>query len=145
MPPTFRNYDPAQIIVSFKGVQLQGFAPGTFVRVERDEDTFGEQAGAGGDVVRVRSRNRMGKVTVILLQSSPSNDYLSARAAEDELTGIAYGEISLKNLNGATIVAGGSDAWIRKPAQIEYGAEVSNREWVFQVADLDLNVAGEVR
>ena len=101
------------------------------------------------EVFRLHNASRAyydaGKVTVILLQSSPSNDYLSARAAEDELTGIAYGEISLKNLNGATIVAGGSDAWIRKPAQIEYGAEVSNREWVFQVADLDLNVAGEVR
>lgn len=145
---TFKNYDPDGIIVTVNAIPVQGFAPGTFVRVERDEDTFTEQVGAGGDVVRVRNRNRMGKVTITLLQSSPTNDQLSLMHRADELTApgvvsTGVGQVMVKELNGAT-VAGGANAWVRKPPQIEFGAEASNREWVIQVADMDMFVGGEI-
>ena len=44
---TFKNYDPDGVLVVFNKIPMFGFAPGTFVRVERDEDTFSEVAGAG--------------------------------------------------------------------------------------------------
>lgn len=140
---TFKNYDPDGVLVVFNKIPVFGFAPGTFVRVERDEDTFSEVAGAGGDVVRIRNRNRMGTVTITLLQSSPSNDLLSANMVADEATGVAYGEVMVKELNGTT-VAGGANAWVKKPPGIEFGAEASNREWVIKVADLGIFVGGEL-
>lgn len=139
----FRNYDPGRIIVVFNGVQIQGYGPDTFVKCARDEDMFTETAGANGDVVRVRNRNRMGKVTITLQDASPSNDLLSAFAASDELTGLAYGALMVKDLNGTTLVQA-ANAWVKKMADIEYGSDAGIQEWTIQAAELEMFAGGEI-
>ena len=54
----FKNYDPGKIVVVFRGILISGYAEGTFVNAERNEDSFEVSVGAGGDVTRVRKRNR---------------------------------------------------------------------------------------
>lgn len=142
-PTTFKNYDPANIMLVWNKIPIMGFAPGTFVRVERQEDTFTMAVGAGGDVVRVRNRNRSAKATITLLQSSPTNDLLSAAARVDEKSGAGYGGFMLRELTGTTLLQG-ENAWIDKPASVEFGADASNREWTITIADLDEHVGGEV-
>ncbi len=139
----FKNYDPARVTVTFKGVPLLGFGEGTFVSIERTEDAFSMKVGAQGDVTRSRKQDRTGSVTVMLQQASPTNDALSAIHAEDELFGTGYGALLVKDLNGTTI-ADSENAWIRKLPVGEYADEASDREWVFDCADLNFHVGGSV-
>lgn len=136
-----KTYDPGQVIVSFAGVVLQGFAPDTFVTVERDEDGWMKTAGADGEVCRTRNRNRMGRVTVTLLQSSQSNDALSALAILDELSAGGSGPLLIRDLNGTTLVAV-QNAWIAKFANAEFGKELGNREWPIDCDKIEMLVGG---
>lgn len=140
---SFKNFDPSQISIVFGPVIFTGFMDGTFVTVERDEDTFSKHAGADGDVTRVRMRNKMGKITVTLKAEAPANDLLSAIMKTDELTGGGVQPFMIKNQNGTTLCEA-PECWITKPPNVEYGDEASGREWVFDCANLEMFVGGAV-
>lgn len=141
--PQFRQYDPGQVVVNFKGIDLVAVMDGTFVSAERAEDAFAMSVGAGGDVTRVRSRNRTGTVTVTLQAASPSNDLLSAVATSDELFGTGTGPLLVKDLYGNTLIASDT-AWIRKLPAVEFADEASGREWAFDCAELEMVIGGSV-
>jgi len=136
-----KNYDPALITVTFKGVIFQGFADGTFVQVARDEDSFSKSKGAGGSTVRVRNRNRNGSITVTLQAESPTNDLLSAIMLADESTGLGVGSVQVKNQNGTTLCSS-AKAWLVKPADTEYATDASSREWKIDCHELKMLVGG---
>ena len=140
---TFRNLDPGKYILVFNGVQLTGFQNGTFISVERKTDTFSDEAGGQGDVVRVRSRDKRGTVTVTLQGASSSNDVLSTFAATDEAAGTAYGPLLVKDLNGTSIYQG-TNAYIAKYPKNDLGDTHTPREWVIAVPNLDMFTGGFV-
>lgn len=135
------TYDPGQLVVSFRGNILTGFAPGTFLRVERNEDNFTLVVGADGEHARARSRNKSAKVTFTLMQTSASNDILSAAAATDEIGGDGTGAFLAKDLSGRT-VAEAEVAWVKKYPGLEFSNEVGNREWELESGRLALTVGG---
>lgn len=136
-----RTYNPFLVNFSFTGIPITGFAPDTFITVERNEDAFTLVVGAGGEAARSQSRNRSGTVTLTLLATSQSNDVLSAIANADEQTGIGVGTAFVKEINGTTLVSAQS-AWIKKMPNVERGAEVSNVEWVLECEALDTFIGG---
>lgn len=135
------NYDPAKVVMTFKGSLMVGYVDGTFISAERDADAFTADVGSQGDVVRVKSNNRMGEVTLTLQQSSPSNDILSAHAVTDELTGLNTGALLIKDLQGTTLLTAEA-AWVKKQPVSEFGNELSDREWVFTCAELLIVTGG---
>lgn len=139
----FYPYDPGLVVVTFKELILSGFADGTFVNCSRDEDTFSKRTGAQGDTTRVRNRNKNGRITVTLQQGSPANTILSNYALSDELTGLAYGPITVKEIgtNGATLIAA-PVAWIVKPADGSFAQDAENREWAFDCYSMSPFIAG---
>jgi hypothetical protein len=135
---TFKNYDPGRVVVVVNGVQIQGFGEGTFVKVSRKTPSFSTKVGAGGDVVRTKSRDRRGTIEITLMQSSPSNDYLSGLCVTDELVDQGVGAVGpalVKELNGTTVM-GGTSSWVTQPADAEYAADSGMRTWVIEVATL---------
>lgn len=141
--PDFKTYDPALITMSFAGILVQGFAEGTMISAERNENSFEETAGSQGDVTRVRTRNRTGLVTITLQAESPTNDLLSTLLALDESTGAGVGPLQITNLIGTTAVES-TFAWIKKPPTVEYGNEAGTREWIIACADLEMFVGGSL-
>lgn len=137
----FHQYDPLRVAGSFGEVFFDGPADGTFISVEREEDAFSKEVGAGGDVVRVRSRNRSGSVTLTLQASSPANDRLSALLLADEQFGTGIRPIFIKDLNGTTLIHAAA-AWIKKAPTVDYGDEGGSREWVFDCAELSIFAGG---
>lgn len=135
------SYDPGQVIVTFLGTPLHGFADGTFVKVTRNEEAFKLQVGADGEAARVRNRNRSGQVAITLQQTSVSNDVLSAAAALDELAAGGTGALLIKDLNGTTLVSA-LVAWVRKIPEAELGNELGQREWVLETGVLAAFVGG---
>jgi hypothetical protein len=139
MPPT--QYDPGLVSMSFGAILITGIAKGTFVSAERNKDAWSIDVGAGGDVTRTKNRDRSGMVTVTLQQSSPSNDALSARARLDELSSAGASPLIVKDLSGTTLVQAEA-AWVKKLPKTEFGDESSNREWIFECADLEIVAGG---
>ena len=139
----YKNYDPGRIVLIWNSIQIQGFGPDTFVKAARNEDNYTEAVGANGDVVHTRNRNRTGKVTFTIQDASPSNDQLSAAAIADELTGLGYGALMIKDLNGTTLVQS-ANARIQKYADLEYAADSGTNDWIIMCAELEMFLGGEV-
>lgn len=127
------TYDPQDVNVVVNGVILTGFADGTMIKVEKDEDRYTAKVGTKGEVVRARNANEMGKITVTLSMDSPSNAYLSKL---EKGKGIFPVNVVDQNFGTTT---GGNDSWILKNPGVEYGKEITNREWVFVVPKLTID------
>lgn len=137
----FKNFDPSRVVLVAAGINIYGFAKGTSIEIEYDEDAFKKETGRDGDMVRVRSHDKGGKVTVTLMASSPCNDLLSARAVLDRKTGLGTGPMLMKDLNKTT-VAEAQASWIKKMPKFESGDEASNVVWEFECHDLELYFGG---
>lgn len=131
---TFR---PQDVTVAFNGVPISGFADGTFVAWDRNNDSYRIRVGSAGEAGRANSGDRSGTVTVTLLSTSPVNGVLSALAKVDEDSGDGVGLLAVVDLSGATLIKAES-AWIRKPPAGEMSNEVTTREWVFETDVLEI-------
>lgn len=138
-----RTYDPGKVVISFKGIVFVAPADGTFITVERDEDTWSKSYGSDGDVARVRNRKRGGKATVTLMGISPTNDQLSTIVDIDERTGLGVGTFQVLDLNGTTLVHA-TNGWLVRPANYEAGNEHTNREWMIDLEVVDMFIGGEL-
>ena len=138
------TYDPKQFLVIMGGVPINGFADGTFISIERDEDTFTKTVGADGCVTRSKTNNKAATVTITLLQTSPSNDYLSGLHKLDEEANLGVVDILVKDLNGTTFFYS-AVSWVQKPASIENAKEIGEREWTIATGDSEYYVGGNLR
>lgn len=138
---TVRTYDPKAVHIIIGGVQMIGFADGVFVNAERDEDAFSKVTGADGEVSRAKSNNKSGSLTLTLKSTSPSNDILSGFAILDELSNSGVINVIIKDSLGTTNLFAG-EGWVRKSPPVEYAKEISNREWILDMASMDYFVGG---
>lgn len=132
-----KSYDPAQVSVIFAGIPVEGYADGTFIVAARDNPSFNKMVGSDGEGARAKSNDTGGSVTLTLMQTSISNDALSALALLDETTGDGVGPLLIKDGLGRTLIQAES-AWLEKPADAEFAREISNREWVIQSDNLQI-------
>lgn len=137
----FQTYDPQKVTVSVANITITGYATGSFVKVSRDEDAFVKTVGADGLVARTRNANRAGSIEVTLLQSSPSNDALSALALLDETSGTGVGAAQVKDVSG-TSIASAQNAWVKKLPDMERGKELGEVTWVIDCDLLNVTVGG---
>lgn len=141
----FHTYSPDRVILTFAGMIINGFAPDTFIEVERDEDGFMKSVGSLGDVARSKNLNRGGKVTVTLMAVAPINTLIADFALVDELdptTGVT-GDLQLKDLGG-DMVCHADNAWVLKFPKIERGKESGTVQWVFDCAEIEVYPGGNL-
>ncbi len=136
-----RTYDANKVVVVLGANILSGFADGSFLTVERSEDSFTVYVGSSGEVARSRSNNKTGTSTLKLMQTSLSNDILSAYMVADELSGQGIVPFQVKDLQGATLVLA-KESWVLKPADVEFARESGEREWKIQHAELEVFIGG---
>lgn len=131
---TQRTYSVNELVVVYGGSRLTGWADGEFMTVVYDDDIFKYTNGADGEVARVKSKKLMATITLRFLQTSQSNDILSAFLIEDLALNVPQLFIA-KDLNGNTILSS-SQASIIKSADASYGTENANREWTIKAPKL---------
>lgn len=136
-----RSYDPKNVLVSIGGVPMSGFADGTFLEVSRDENAFTKVTGADGFTSRVKSNNRGGLMTLTLLETSPSNDVLSAYAALDEISGTGIVPVLIKDVSGTSLYFSAT-GWVQKLPDSTFGKDINNRAWTLDLADVDVFIGG---
>lgn len=136
-----KTYSADQVTVLIGSHIVSGFADGTFIQIEENGNGVTSVAGADGEVARSMSTDPRKKITLTLLQTSDSNDVLSAAYNLDRTTKNATIPITVKDLRGRTMFAA-STAWVMKQANVEFGKEVGSREWTLETADGAFFVGG---
>lgn len=138
-----KTYDPKDNFLSFLGIGITGYAEGTVITIERNEDTWSLMVGASGEAVRVKNNNQSGKITFRLMATSQTNDLLSALMLDDELSGTAIGPAFFKEGRG-TATALAENAWLTRPANMERAKESSVCEWVLECENLEMFNGGKL-
>ena len=93
--------------------------------------------GNDGFVARaVRRHSPLRSYEFTLLQTSETNELLSAQAEIDRLTGQAVYPLVIKDLNGTTLYES-PQAWIAERPEGEFSNEVTNRVWTFEGVTLE--------
>lgn len=133
----FTQYSPDRVKVNVGGRIITGFADGTFIEIERNEDAFMTYVGALGDVTRARNMNKTGKITITIMQHAPSNDLLMSLLVADSIGDTLPFEITVKDLTN-NMRCHAAEAWISKAPKIERGKEAAGIQWVFECANLEI-------
>lgn len=144
--PRVKTYDPKKVIIVFGTKQLTGFADGTFVSIETQGDGVTAIVGCDQEVVRsIAPDNILKNITVTLLQSSDSNDYLSLIQDSDNQSGNGILPMAIKDLSGRSLMVT-DQAWIQKKPSFSRGKSAGDgsTQWSFQavVADEAFLVGG---
>lgn len=124
------TYDARDVSVSVDTTFVTGFAEGTFVSCEKDEDNFEAKVSAQGDVAVAKRNNTLATITITLNQTSPSIPLLNKLANSSKMV-----PIWVISNNAVKEKVGGTQAMVKKPADIEFSDEVSDREYEIQVFD----------
>jgi len=140
---TQKTFSVNDFIAVYGATQLTGFVDGSFITISYDADAFNYVNGADGEVARVKTKKLMATITVRLLQTSLTNDALSAYFFAD-FEGNATQNFILKDLNGNTILES-SECSIPKIPDAEYGTEPTNREWTIKAPKLIGLLGGNYR
>ena len=132
-----KTYSADEVIVVYGNTLVnEGLADGTFVSVEWDEDAFSLSIGADGEGTRSKTNNRGATITLTLMQTSDINDLLSTQYLLDLNTpGGVTSPFLVKDSNGRTLMAA-EECWIQRAANVEYGREAGEREWVLRTSSL---------
>lgn len=141
--PEVRTFDPKQTVLTVGGIPIGGFADGTFLQFEYDEDAYNKVVGADGITSRAKTNNQGGTLTITLAQTSPSNDILSGYANTDKLSNTGVVPVVVKDVNGTTVIFA-PNGWVRKQASLEWGKEISDNEWILDLTDVDVVIGGNV-
>ena len=122
----FVQYDPTQVIVTIPGHTVRGFADGSMIKAEFDQDQNTVYIGTKGEGRFVKSANRSGTVTIRLGSFSPSNGIIAGFELADLPFFIKVGD---KNSNFDKFFA--DSCKVKKIPAYEKGKEETENEWVF--------------
>ncbi len=140
-----KTYDSSQVIITFGPHILTGYAEDTFIAVEEMGDGITSVVGANGEKARSMSQNRSLTITLTLMQTSISNDVLSAAAEFDRAShGLGALPFAMTDLTGRSLIADPT-TWIVKKPNSEFGASTSNREWTFETSNSAVYHVGGAR
>ena len=137
------EYDSDQYVITLGGIVFAGYADGSFLKIEMESDDYDDVAGTDGTVVRSKNLDGRATVTCSLLQSSFTNNALSAM----RLVGLAAPNganivpFVMKDLNGTTVCAA-AHAWLKRLPDQEFDRAAKSRDWVIRCADMKGFIGG---
>jgi hypothetical protein len=139
--PGFATYDPKQVQVILDGNPITGFADGTFVEIEFDEQAWNKVTGADNLVSRSKTNNYAGTVTVTLLATSSGNDVLNALWQRDRRSNTGAVPFLVKDATGRTVWSA-EHAWVQQQPAQAFSKETEERAWTLDCAELFGNTGG---
>lgn len=125
--------DEVALIVD--GQRITGFGEGDAIQIERDSDDWVDEVGADGEVIRGRTYDRRGKITIMVQYGAEANEQLATILSGDQRDGSGVVPVFVTDLSGTTEASSGS-CWIMKPPKITMGQNASSHEWVLRAANL---------
>ena len=139
-----KTYNPAEVIVTFMGVPLTGFADGEFISITPSAERFTSVRGADGLVSRAKSNDNTHEVVLTLMGTSLSNNYLSGVLAADRYGNAGKGTLQIASLSGTDLFAW-EEAWIRQPPDVSGDKTISDKAWTFDTGQAAIeNYGGNI-
>lgn len=132
--PRAKTYDPKKVMVIWGGVALTGFAEGSIVSCEKNEENATHVVGAQGEVTQVINSDNTGTITVSLKSNSSSLPLL----ADDAQTNVIK-PIQVIDMNSGAQNAGGSEAWVTKTPNLTKAKELEDIDVEILVADYSVS------
>ncbi|QAX98308.1 hypothetical protein EcSzw1_93 [Escherichia phage EcSzw_1] len=135
----YQQYSPKDVVCSWNGIAIEGFAPDSFLRLQRTSPLVTPVVGAGGQVALTRNADKTGTIEIELMQTSLSNQMLSAiQAKQDdmELEVDISSNFVIYDPSGS-VLATGINAWLQELPQIELGRDQNSKTWIFGCEKLD--------
>lgn len=140
------NYSPddLHLVISLEDEVhiIGGYAEGTMVSVSRLLPLSAMVTGGDNSRLRIFRRNDSGSITVTLMQSSSSNDFLTMWAKKDiELRGY-LGNVTFVDASGRSAFTG-TQCFIENLPEVGFGTDgTDNRTWVINCSQLDQYIGG---
>jgi hypothetical protein len=138
-----KTYDAKGCTIILDGIIVMDFADGEFIQVTGMTENFEPVSGADGSENR-NNKNITGvDVSIIISQTSSTNDLLSAKHAVDKLNNSGKGAFLFKDINGASIVSSGQ-AYIKGYADMSNGNALATRTWMIRCPQAIVFVGGNL-
>lgn len=140
----FYTYDPDEVVLTLGAADIEGYAPDAMLTLDENTDTYSMVVGTTGDVCRSKGFDRSAILTIRLMQTSPSNDILSALHNSDfrAPNGAGVVTFSLRSSASGRFVFTAPDAWVAKPPAVTLDRGATVREWKIAIADLSARYDG---
>lgn len=132
------QYDPKQVILTFGGVLIEGYAEGTFIDVAYDADLWTKKIGADGFGIFSKSNDLSATTTLRLMPGVLSNQLLSSKVVADIAANIGFGPLVIIDPSTGTTHTGARSR-IMKMAGKVYAQEAEALEWVIGSLELLTN------
>lgn len=132
-----KNYDPDQVSVIVGTAPIEGFSEDSIVKIKYKTPRFSSKAGVTGEIVLSKAMDERAEIEISLMQTSNSNDILSAivLAAGAAPNGAGVFPITIRDKSGRAKYFG-ANAWITMQPDAEFGASPKERVWKIEVAQL---------
>lgn len=132
------SYSPVDCTISFSGTIVDGYGPGTFIKVSRNEDGWSFQPSNSGGGARSRNPNKSGRFEFTLLAASPANGLLSALAQVDEDFATGVAEVLVKDRSTAAARCQAQNGWVIKHPDFERMKEVGEITWIIETDEVQI-------
>ena len=139
---TLAHYSPEDVIVLLAGaVSITGMAEGTFVSISKETSPFTTKVTADGVVSRNFTNSQVYNVTLTLHSASAANDVLTRLWLIDEATQRGKFSVLIKDPLGTSLFHS-NIGWVSSTPQMDFGDEISNREWTITCTQATINYGG---
>lgn len=135
---SFKEYDADQVSMIFMGIPINsGYDDGVFLEIEQEEDDFKHKVGTDGETTRSKTNNANADVKLHLMQTSSGNALLSAINNVDKLgqNGAGVGPMLVRDRQGTSLYTA-AHCYVRKPPDVKFAREPSDRVWTLHCTDL---------
>lgn len=136
------TYSPEEVIVTIAGMHtVTGYVDGTFIRIYKDSKPVTKMRAMDGSVARVYSPETTWSFDLTIMQSSVTNDILSAFWNVDQVTQMGKFPIMVKDGRGSSLFIAAT-AWVEEMPDLTFSNQIEGRTWRFGCAEVMINIGG---
>jgi len=134
-------YDSMQVGVIVGTTPINGLVADQAISIEVEDAQYALSTDLDGVSTRSRINKPLAKITLVLTQSSPSNDFLSTFVELDRINNSGIFPLMIKDNNGTSLFTS-TAAYIEQVPTSNFAVETNTREWVIRATNITKFVGG---
>ena len=129
------TYNPKNVHLIYGGASIEGYAEGSYINVEFNNDQVALLVGADGKGTRSIVCDNSATITVRLLPTSTSNAVFQAARSADAAAGAGSLPLLLTNTETGQVYTT-EGAWVQKQPGYDFQVEAQAVEWILETDNL---------
>lgn len=123
-----QTYSPSEVVFTLAGTTISGWDN---ITIKRSSPSFKMVRGIRNRHTRVRNKDTSAVIEIGLVNTSSSNDLLTAIVEKDEQLGTGRIELMIKDTLG-TFSFNSIEAYVAGYADMSFGEDVGTRTWIIE-------------